>query len=44
MYGMNVDLDWMPLALTPHGFGIICALTSLVCVVLAVWLARKGWM
>ena len=44
MYGMNVDLDWMPLALTPHGFGIICALTSLVCVVLAIWLARKGWM
>ena len=44
MYGMNVDLDWMPLALTPHGFGIICALTSLVCVALAIWLARKGWM
>ena len=44
MYGMNVDLYWMPLALTPHGFGIICALTSLVCVVLAIWLARKGWM
>lgn len=44
LYGMNVDLDWMPLALAPHGFGIICAATSVICVVLAIWLARKGWM
>ena len=44
LYGMNVDLNWMPLALTPHGFGIICGLTSLVCVFMAVWLVRRGWM
>ena len=44
LYGMNVDLNWMPLALTPHGFGIICALTSVVCVILAIWLVRRGWM
>lgn len=44
LYGMNVDLNWMPLALTPHGFGIICALTSVICVILAIWLVRRGWM
>jgi len=44
LYGMNVDLDWMPLAQVPHGFGIICAATSLICVVLAIWLARKDWL
>lgn len=44
LYGMNVDLHWMPLALTPHGFGIICAGTSVVCVVMALWLVRQGWM
>lgn len=44
LYGMNVDLNWMPLALTPHGFGIICAMTSVICVILAIWLVRRGWM
>lgn len=41
LYGMNVDLNWMPLALTPHGFGIICFATSILCVVLAIWLAQR---
>ena len=44
LYGMNVDLNWMPLALAPHGFGIICAMTSVVWVILAIWLVRRGWM
>ena len=44
LYGMNVDLNWMPLALTPHGFGIICFGTSVICVILAIWLVRRGWM
>ena len=44
MYGMNVDLNWMPLALSPHGFGIICAITSVICVILAIWLARRDWL
>lgn len=44
LYGMNVDLNWMPLALSPHGFGIICFVTSVICVALAIWLVRKGWM
>jgi magnesium transporter len=44
LYGMNVDLHWMPLALTPHGFGIICFGTSVICVIMAIWLVRQGWM
>ena len=44
LYGMNVDLNWMPLALSPHGFGIICAGTSVICLILSIWLIRRGWM
>lgn len=44
LYGMNVDLSWMPLAQVPHGFGIICGGTAIVCVVLSVILVRRGWM
>jgi len=44
LYGMNVDLNWMPLAMSPHGFGIICAATSVICLVLSIWLIRQGWM
>jgi magnesium transporter len=43
LYGMNVDLSWMPLAQVPHGFGIIGG-TAIVCVVLSVILVRRGWM
>ena len=44
LYGMNVALEWMPLALTPHGFGIICAGTCILCLALAWWLASKDWL
>ena len=30
LYGMNVDAKWMPLAHTPHGFGLICIVMLLV--------------
>lgn len=40
-YGMNVDDDWMPLANTAHGFGIICILTMLVCIVLTIYLKKR---
>lgn len=40
-YGMNVDGDYMPYAFVAHGFGIICALTAVVCVILALWLHKK---
>ena len=41
LYGMNLDQKWMPLAYTPHGFGIICLLTATVCVALIVYLRKK---
>ena len=40
IYGMNVDEKWMPLANTPFGFGIICMLTLLLCI-LVIRILRK---
>ena len=31
IYGMNVAEEWMPLAETPYGFGIICLLILIGC-------------
>ena len=33
IYGMNVSAKWMPLAHTPYGFGIICVLILVACVI-----------
>ncbi len=33
IYGMNVSETWMPLAKTPYGFGIICVLILVACVI-----------
>ena len=33
IYGMNVAEKWMPLAETPYGFGIICLLILLGCII-----------
>ena len=33
IYGMNVSKKWMPLAKTPYGFGIICVLILVACVI-----------
>lgn len=41
LYGMNVNGRWMPLSETPHGFGIICAVTALICVLVMVLLKRR---
>ena len=41
LYGMNVNLEYMPLALGAHGFGIICFACVVICAVLAWWLWRK---
>ena len=41
LYGMNVDLEYMPLALRAHGFGIICLVCVIICAVLTWWLWRK---
>ena len=34
LYGMNVDLDYMPLALKAHGFAIICFVCIVICAIL----------
>jgi len=41
LYGMNVDARWMPLAGTPHGFGIICTLIVVICIAMLLILKRK---
>ena len=40
LYGMNVAGDWMPLSAAPHGFGIICLITLIICVV-ALYILHK---
>lgn len=40
-YGMNVRSEGMPFAETPQGFGIICVLTVIICVVSMVVLKKK---
>ncbi|MDO5155648.1 MAG: magnesium transporter CorA family protein [Eubacteriales bacterium] len=39
-YGMNVDGKWVPLHSTPFGFGIICGVTFLICLIV-LWMLRK---
>ncbi len=41
IYGMNVSGKWMPLAQTPHGFAIICALIAATCIVALIILKRR---
>ncbi len=41
MYGMNVDGKWMPLSSTPFGFGIICLLTLVICLLVGFVLRRR---
>ena len=41
LYGMNVDTQWMPLAHTIHGFGIICLITLIICIFLMLYLRKK---
>ncbi|MCM1180719.1 MAG: magnesium transporter CorA family protein [Clostridium sp.] len=40
-YGMNVDGQWVPLHSTPYGFGIICVVTVVICLVVLKILKRK---
>lgn len=41
IYGMNVDGRWMPLSETPYGFGIICVIILVICVIIALILRKK---
>lgn len=40
IYGMNVDEQWMPFADTPYGFGIICGIILVICVI-TLWILRR---
>ena len=44
LYGMNVDSEWVPLAKTVHGFGIITLIVVLICVVLAIVLRKRKYL
>lgn len=41
MYGMNVDGKGMPFANSVHGFGVVCLITLLVCIITMLVLRRK---
>lgn len=41
LYGMNVSGKWMPLSDTPYGFGIICGITLVICIVVGVVLRKR---
>lgn len=41
LYGMNVSEEWMPLAKVPFGFGIICGITAILCIVALRILKKK---
>ncbi|MCR4870417.1 MAG: hypothetical protein K5859_03845 [Atopobiaceae bacterium] len=41
LYGMNVNLDYMPFVQGPFGFGIICLACVVICAALAWWLWRR---
>lgn len=40
IYGMNVDEKWMPFANTPFGFGVICVIIAILCIV-TLWILKK---
>ena len=40
IYGMNVDEKWMPFANTPFGFGVICLIIVIICII-TLWISRK---
>lgn len=41
IYGMNVNEKWMPFANTPYGFGIICLITLIICLITMFILRKK---
>ncbi len=41
IYGMNVNAQWVPLANTAHGFGIIILIMIIVCAILLFFLKKR---
>ena len=44
VYGMNVASEGMPLASSPHGFGIICMIIVVICVIVLIIMKKKRMM
>lgn len=40
IYGMNVAEEWIPFAETPYGFGIICGIIIIICIV-TMWILKR---
>lgn len=40
IYGMNVAEEWMPFAKTPYGFGIICGIIVVICII-TMWILKR---
>lgn len=41
LYGMNVNADGMPFSKVSSGFGVICAITAVVCVIVSIVLRKR---
>ena len=41
IYGMNVDSNWVPFAHVQNGFGIICGIIVIICVIIFIFLRKK---
>ena len=41
LWGMNVAGNWMPLSNSPHGFGIICVVTLIICIITYIILKKR---
>ena len=41
IYGMNVDSQWVPFAHVQNGFGIICGIIVIICVLIFIFLRKK---
>ncbi len=44
IYGMNVSSKWVPLANTAHGFGIICGVIVIICLILLLILRKMKFL
>ena len=41
LWGMNVAGEWMPLSAVPYGFGIICLITLVICIIVMIILKKR---
>ena len=41
IYGMNVNAKWVPFANTAYGFGIICGIIVIICILIFLLLRKK---